>query len=207
MRNKDYYFIRKRRKHSMICSLLFGALFMLWGLSILLNVFFHIHIPIFGIICGLFLIYIGIQILAGPSRSRWYCWSYDEDTVSCHSTFMGSFQAKVNDDIESKSFPLEYKTIFGNSKIDLSTITLEKLKTASTPAIINIDTSFGKTELILNKSIPTRIIAKCSFGKASLPDSTMITFGSHTYDSHPGEQPLMIINCSTIFGETEIKTN
>ncbi len=208
MRNKEYFCIRKRRKHSMLCSLLFGALILLWGITILVNVIFHIHIPIFGIAFGILLIYVGIQLISGPTRSRWCCWSYDDDTASCnHSAFMGSFQAKVNDDIESKKFPLEYKTMFGNSKIDLSTLTLEKLKNGNIPAIINVDTFFGKTELILNKSIPTRIIAKSACGKAELPDKTVITFGTHTYDSHPGEQPLIIINCSTHFGETEIKQN
>lgn len=191
----------------MCCSLLLGTLLMLWGLSVIINIFFHIHIPVFGIIFGIFLIYIGIQILVGPSRSRWRCWSCDEDTASCRTTFMGSFHTKVNDDVSAKGFPLEYKTVFGNSTIDLSTITLEKLKSETTPVIVNTETTFGKAVIILNKSVPTRIIAKSSFGKIMVPDTTTITFGSYTYNSHPNEQPLIIINCSTNFGDTEFRYN
>lgn len=204
MKHRDH-FICKRRKHSMFCTVLFGALFMLWGLSILLNTFFHINIPIWGIAFGIFFIYLGVLMISGSSRSRWCCWSCDDDRTSCNSGFMGSFTFKVSDDLESKNFPLEYKTTFGNNRIDLSTLTVEKIKSGTTPAIINVDTSFGKTELILNKSIPTRIIAKSAFGKTELPDNTVISCGCHTYDSHPQEQPLIIIYSSTHFGETNVK--
>jgi len=188
----------------MFCSLLIGVLLLMWGLSVLVNLFFNIHIPVFGIIFGIFLIYIGIQFLVGPTRSHWCCWSCDENSSSCNSTFMGSFNAKVNEDMDANKFPLEYKTTFGNSTIDLSTITAETLKNQTTPVIVTVDTSFGKTELMINKTVPTRIITKSSFGKAMLPDNTMITLGTHTYNSHPNEEPLIIINCSTNFGETVI---
>ena len=46
-------------------GLFIGILIILLGLSIIINVIFHIHIPIFKILFGLFLIFIGLKIIFG----------------------------------------------------------------------------------------------------------------------------------------------
>jgi hypothetical protein len=199
MRNR--YCCHNHRRSRMCWGLIFGVLLVLWGISTIINVIFHLHIPVFGVVFGIFLLYLGFQFITGfPRRSCWHCWSNNEQGAC-----MGNANIQFSDEtIRAEGTSLEYKTLFGKSVIDLSTLTPEGLRAGTTPVVGTIDTVFGKTDLMLNKNIPTRIIAKSAFGKASFPDKTIITFGKHTYNSHLNEQPLIIIYSSTVFGDFEV---
>ena len=187
-----------------------GTLLILLGASYILGILFGVNIPVFRILAGLVLLYLGIQIITGfPKRScTWHCWSSYSGKEQCYSSFMGDTDISLdNETIRGGKSLSQYRTVFGKTTIDLSHITIDEIKATGEPCIVNIDTVFGKTELTINRTIPTRIIAKSAFGKVSLPDETSITFGTYTYNSHHNEPALMIIQTSTVFGETEIKSN
>lgn len=194
----------------MCCVLIWGTFLILFGLSIIASVLFGISIPIVRIFLGLLLLYIGVQVISGNSKKRaWHCGARCHRTSRECNTCCGTCNIHVDERaLNADSMPLEYSTVFGSARIDLSDLTVELLKKQGVTTVISINTIFGKTELKLNKQVPVRIIGKSAFSKTSFPDNTMITFGTHTYLSHdPAEIPLVLIQANTVFGALEIETN
>lgn len=199
-----------RKGKSMCWGLIFGVLLVIWGITQIFETLFHVSIPIFGVILGVFLLYLGFTLITGGFKRKyyWHCGSekFSHCSRSSCSTTMGTSSIKVDDEsFENQDEPLEYKTVFAKSSIDLRSMTVEKLKSMKSPLVVNIDTVFGKTEVKLNKDVPVRIFIKGAFGNSVLPDSSSIVFGSHTYNSHGGDSPLMLIYISTVFGSTEVE--
>ena len=178
----------------MCCGMLFGVLLILWGLSQITETLFNLHIPVFGIIFGLFLLYLGIQLITGFTYWPKGCCSEYCGSKDCRDTCAGSSYNLLDDTIlkEQKS-PFDYKTIMGKSVIDLTHLTAESIRATGTQLIVHVDTVFGKTILKLNKTIPVRIVPKGGFAKVTTPDHSTMVFGTHTFNSHGNEQPLMVI--------------
>jgi hypothetical protein len=191
----------------MCWELLLGVLLILWGFSHITESIFNVHIPVFGILFGLFLLYLGVELISGFSHWPQSCNVHCTGTLTSRVTSMGSSHLSIDDSMIAKQdAPWDYKTIMGNSLIDLTHISPGALQVAGAPFTINIDTIFGKTDIILPKDLPTRIIAKCGCAKVTTPDDCSMVFGSHIYNSHTQEQPLLIIYSSTVFGNTVITT-
>jgi len=189
-------------------GLFFGILLVLWGVSHIIQTLFNIHIPVFGILFGIFLLYLGLQLLTGcfSYQTSWQCCSKYRGSDTCHSNCMGA--AHITTDaqkLSSQEMHLEYNTIMGSSDIDLTHITKDTIPVNKLPLIVHIDTIFGKTEVKINHDTQIRIIAKSAFGHVDLPDGTEIIFGSHTYNSHQNDQPQIIIYTSTLFSATKFK--
>ena len=53
-------------------ELIFGTALVLWGLSLIFKIVTGIDIPVFKALLGIFLIYLGLNILFGPHWKR-YC--------------------------------------------------------------------------------------------------------------------------------------
>jgi predicted membrane protein len=191
----------------MFWELLFGVLLILWGISHITSSVFNIHIPVFGIIFGLFLLYLGVELISGFSYWPKNCCSHCNESSERRITSMCCSNITINDGgLSKQESPWEYKTIMGNSLIDLSHISSQALQTVGVPFIINVDTVLGATEVIVPKNVPTRVIAKSGCSQVVTPDDCSIIFGAHTYNSHLHEQPLLIIYSSTICGKTVITT-
>ena len=196
----------------MFWELLFGVLLILWGISYITESVFHIHIPVFGIVFGLFLLYLGVEVISGfshwPKNGCTHCNASSKQankSSECRVTTMSSSHITVDDNsLAHKEAPWEYKTIMGTSRLDLSELTPQALRAAGTTCTINSDTIFGSTEILLPKNVPVRIIAKSCCAHVVTPDDCAMVFGSHTYNSHKHEQPLLLIYSSTICGKTII---
>lgn len=188
----------------MCWGLLFGVLLILWGFSQITEVLFNLHIPVFGIIFGLFLLYLGIQLITGFTWPKSCCTLYS-DSQECHETCMGTSHVSVDaETLNAQTSPLDYKTIMGQSIIDLTHLSPESIRATGAQLVVHVDTVFGKTILKLNKNIPVHIVAKGGFAKVTTPDNSIMVFGSHLFNSHVNEQPLIVIYTSTVFGETKI---
>jgi len=195
---------RKKGKPMCCGGLIFGVLIVLWGISLILNVLFHISIPVFGILIGVFLVYLGINVMTGGFKKRHHC---SHSSCSSCSTAMGKLEIKVDDDsLDNVHEQFCYRTVFGKATIDLRPMTEEKLKGLGEPLVVNIATVFGRTDVKLSRDIPVRIFVSGAFGNTLLPDSNSVVFGSHTYNSHGIDNPLMVIYISTVFGLTEVKS-
>lgn len=190
----------------MCWELTFGVLLIIWGFSKIFGTLFNIHIPIFGIAFGIILLYLGFMMITGTWRSSHWCSkSGCKGADGTYSTCMGSSRIHVEEDaLYNQKAQLSYQTVMGHSQVDLTHITPESLKAASTPLTVNVDTVFGKTELKLNKNVPVRIVGKSAFGKTKFPNDASIAFGTYTYQNPPEELPLMNVYVSTVFGETDI---
>lgn len=189
----------------MLLGLIIGVLLILLGISQIAETLFNLHIPVFGIIFGLFLLYLGVQFITGFSFWPKSAYTENIDSQNCHGTCTGSSQFSIDEaTLNAQKSPLDYKTVMGKSLVDLTHLSAESIRATGTQLIVNVDTVFGQTVVKLNKDIPVRIIAKGGFAKVTTPDNSSMVFGTHTYNSHINEQPLMVIYTSTIFGKTKI---
>jgi hypothetical protein len=167
-------------------GLIIGVLIILFGLSIIINVVFHVHIPVFKILVGLFLIYIGLRIIFGS----WFTvpmhhWR-SGDAVFGNRTYHG-----LSDGMN------EYNTVFGKALIDLRGIELKEKATR-----IEVNAVFGGAEIILDKNTPVRIKMQTAFGGVQLPENVAGAFGSAYYQSSNFDEAknYLLIEGSSVFG-------
>jgi hypothetical protein len=172
-------------------GLFIGVLIILLGLGIIVNVIFHIHIPIFKILFGLVLIFIGLKIILGP----WFSFPIRQ----------GESGNAVFHERTYKGFPRdskEYNAVFGKAVVDLRDIELKEKVTR-----IKINAVFGSAEVILNKATPVRIKADAVFGGVQLPENITGAFGTSTYQSKNfGEdQNYLVIEAASVFAGIVIR--
>ena len=189
----------------MVGGVIWGTVFLVIGISILVSVLFGINIPIFRILAGLAIIYLGILFITGMSHEsvcEHFCRKCNGKTAGQH-VFIG--KGKIA--IDPKQFESEklhdYSTVFGTSHIDLSD--LEQVDEALRPLEIEVNTIFGGSKVTLNPKLPVKIISSSAFGKTEFPDDSSVNFGSYTYKSYSEEKPHLIIRTNTVFGKLEIE--
>jgi hypothetical protein len=172
-------------------GLFIGALIILLGLGIIVNVVFHIHIPIFKILVGLVLIYIGLKIIFGPWVSFPICHGESGHAVFHHRTYRG-FPGDSN----------EYSAVFGKAVVDLRNIELKEKVTR-----IKINAVFGGAEVLLSEATPVRIKADAVFGGVQLPENITSAFGTSTYQSKNFDenQNYLFIEGASVFGGIVIR--
>ena len=176
-------------------SFIFGSFLMLFGLSILINVFFGIYIPIIRLACGFFLIYAGISLL---TATWFYKKSYHYYSYNNHQRYSNS-----NYPVHHASSS-HYQTVFSHQIIDLSAHGTQNTNTDK-PEIVHIKTLFGTSHIFINSTIPTTIITNTTFGTVVFPNHSSTHQGSLTYASHDAIKPKLILYVTTTFGETNIK--
>jgi hypothetical protein len=171
-------------------GLLIGVLIMLWGLGIIINVVFHVNIPILKILLGLFLIYIGLKIIFGSSFPCSIFHWHSQDAVFSNRTYQG-LHGESN----------EYNAVFGKAMIDLRGVELKEKVTR-----IKVATVFGNAEVILDKNIPVRIKVDTILGEVKMPQNIGGSFGSAYYQSENFDENknYLIIDASSVIGGIEI---
>jgi predicted membrane protein len=171
-------------------GLLIGVLIILWGLGIIINVVFHVNIPIFKIFFGLFLVYIGLKMILGNSFPSPVVHWHSKDAVFSHRTYQG-----LHGDSN------EYNAVFGKAMVDLRGIELKEKVTR-----IKVTAVFGGAEVILDKNMPVRIKADTVFGGVQLPQNIAGAFGSAFYQSQDFDENknYLLIDASSVFGGVEI---
>jgi predicted membrane protein len=167
-----------------------GIVVMILGLSIVLNVVFKIHIPIFGVFIGLLVVYIGISILLGSFGIK--KWSprtgNSTDTV---------FNEQTIDDIKGN----DYNVVFGKLNIDLRSVDL-----SAGTVTKEINTIFASSEIRISSSTPVKIEANAAFSGAKMPDENVASFGTYVYRSPNLDESksFLRIKMNTVFGGSEI---
>jgi len=184
-------------------SIIFGAILILIGLSIVVG--FSLG-PIIRIAIALGFVYLGLSLIMGSSfkKSSWYCGKKLCGAKTGCTSFMGKTNIKLDSEAIPCDQPFDYGIVFGRMKLDFADLTENDIKSICVPLDITVSTVFGTTEIIINKEIPTRIISQGAFSKTIFPDNNEITFGSYTYNSHPDENPMIIIRTNTVFGTLEV---
>jgi hypothetical protein len=172
-------------------GLFIGILIILLGLGIIVNVIFHIHIPIFKVLFGLILIFIGLKIIFGSWISFPSCQGKAGNVIFQERTYRGLPG-------DSK----EYNALFGKVFVDLRGI---ELKEKVTP--IKIKAVFGGAEVILSETTPVRIRGDAVFGGVQFPENMAGAFGTSTYQSKNfnENQNYLLIEATSVFGGIVIR--
>ena len=182
-----YIHMSNSKTMSFISSAVFwGAIIILFGLSIILREVFHIHIPFVKIIFGFILIYWGVKMIAGGFGRTWN-----------HNSAVFS-ESKMYDDGTQK----EYNIIFGSGTIDLFKIE----NTGNRKIEINV--VFGNGILILNDSIPTKVEMSSVFGSAEAPDKSVNALGKTNYmtSTYKEGEPFVFIDAKVVLGKLEVQS-
>jgi len=178
----------KSRNMNFISSGTFwGVIIILFGLSILLREVFHIHIPFLKIIFGIFLIYMGVRVIAGGSwRNR-------------------TGNTAVFDESEMQYDPRhdDYDIVFGSGTIDLF-----KMETPVQKSKIEVSVVFGNGTVIINDSIPMKIEMNSVFGASILEDKRINALGKSYYATSAFKegQPYVLLETNVVFGRLTIQS-
>jgi len=172
-------------------GLFIGVLIILLGLGIIVNVIFGIHIPVFKVLFGLILIFIGLKIILGP-------WFFPP--IRHGESGNAIFQERIYRGFIRDS--KEYNAVFGKAVIDLQDIELKEKVTR-----IKINAVFGSADVILNKATPVRIKADAVFGGVQLPENITGAFGTSTYQSKNfnEDQNYLVIEAASVFAGIVIR--
>jgi hypothetical protein len=172
-------------------GLFIGVLIILLGLGIIVNVIFHIHIPIFKVLFGLILIFIGLKIIFGSWISFPSSQGKSGNVLFQERTYRGLAG-------DSK----EYNAVFGKAVIDLRGIELKEKVMQ-----IKINVVFGGAEVILSETTPVRIKADAVFGGVQLPENIAGAFGTSIYQSKNFDENrnYLVIEGTSVFGGIVIR--
>lgn len=172
-------------------GLFIGVFIILLGVGIIVNVIFHIHIPVFKILFGLVLIYIGLKIIFG-SWISFPSWTGKPGNAV--------FQERTYRSLPGDS--KEYNAVFGKAVVDLRGIELKEKVT-----YIKISAIFGGAEVILSETTPVRIKADAVFGGVQLPENVTGAFGTSTFQSKNFDETrnYLVIEGTSVFGGIVIR--
>ncbi len=161
-----------------------GVVLIVIGILIILKVFLRVDFPIFRILFSLLLIYIGIRVLIGGWRLK---------TIR-NSVIFGESTIRVT------KLAKEYNVIFGKGVIDLSQVEL-----ATEPTKVEINTVFGRGEVMINPELPTIIEVNSAFAEATTPDRNRTHFGKYTYrtEKYREGEACLRLEADVVFGSLE----
>ena len=167
-------------------GLFWGLILILLGLSVIIQVVFHIHIPFFRILFAIILIYWGISLLTGGRI--------------CHHSSKSSF-CVTDSTIASSDIKSDYNVLFGKEYIDLSNPDLAAKNTN-----VRVNTVFGSVTIKIDPQVPTIIEVSSAFAGAQLPDKNTISFGNYTYKTKSYSRDInrLKIDARVVFGEFRI---
>jgi predicted membrane protein len=143
-----------------------GIVLILLGFSVIINLVFHIHLPLFRIFFALFLIYLGLRIMAGGGFYH---------HPSCGNR--GSTIAFSDATIASDAGDGEFNIIFAKGVVEAGSIFSADPHRRS----LRITTVFGNTLVRTPKNLPVIIRTTSAFGGITLPDGSTSAFGETIY--------------------------
>jgi predicted membrane protein len=165
-------------------SLIWGAILVLLGLSLLLKSILNVTIPLIRPFFGCVFVYLGLSIMMDPFTER-----PEKKTV-----VFGTSLVKGHADIST------YNVAFGSSTVDLSHLSFAE------PTDITINTVFGSQTVLINPAIATKVRVNALFSRAALPDETLLSFGRNVYKNIEHEDPVLTIQMNVLFGNIDVIT-
>lgn len=182
-------------------GLFWGFILILIGLSIIVRVLFNIDVPVFKVVFGLILLYLGFQVLFGPAvrsgrhsraRSRVEV-RVDRSTKAQETDFDETSQ--VHPDREN-----EYNIVFGGGTIDLT-----DLSRIPEDHRITINVVFGSALVLLDPQMTVTVKNSTVFGESILPGKTVSFFGDDEFRFGNNGGYDIYIETNTVFGSLEMK--
>ncbi len=167
-----------------IAGFYMGILFLLVGIVLILNIFFHFHLNVFKLIVGTIIISLGILLLFNG-----FGFQSSSDIILKEGVIVAS------------NLEEEYNILFSSGRLDLSGVKVEREVRE-----VKINNLFSEGKIFLNPEVPALIHASSVFGQLVLPDNSSVNFGSRDYQI--GEikpnQGYQKIEANAIFGRLSI---
>lgn len=168
-------------------TILFGALLVLFGLSLILKVIFNIDVPVIRVVIALFLIYLGIRLFIGRDFSL-ISRNKNENII----VFGQRTISRIEDG-------MEYNVVFGKGILDLR----NTHPSDSHDIFIRLNTVFGSSDVLYNDTIPLKIKSTSAFGGTRLPNGNTEAFGTYEFiTGDSANRPYIILETNTVFGGT-----
>lgn len=166
-------------------GVIIGIIIILLGLSLLFK-----GIPFFRLAFGTLLIFWGVSVIIGGFNKKWHWWNREPNNV-----VFGESNYTYNESTK------EYNVVFGKGDFNFRDIYIKSTKD------ITIHTVFGSSEIMLNKSVPTRITANSTFGEAKMPNGNSTAFGSITYrnEAFNADSAFLDLKIDVVFGSVNIR--
>lgn len=172
-----------------------GIVFILIGASMILNHVFGIDLPLFRTAFAVWLIYVGAKILFGGFGINLKMDRIKTDSEVLFSEGNFEYPAKESKKIKDSSKD-EYVTIFGKSKIDLTSVEIGKR------VELEFATVFGKTEIYVPAGRSVKVSSDVVFGSVEFPNNNSSALGKASFQTEPFvESEAIIINADAVFGQ------
>jgi predicted membrane protein len=180
----------------MFRGLFWGAVLILFGICLIINIVFKTDIPFFRIFIALIVIYFGLRILTGGGfLHRHYSYHSRQD----NTVIFGKSNAKASGSNQSN----EYNTVFGSQTVDLSDILSD-----SASHNVAINSVFGEEIVFIGKDQNVSAKLSAAFGSVFTPDGNQVSFGELNYRSpdFDSSKPVLHIDANAVFGSVKIVT-
>ena len=164
-----------------------GAVIVIFGLSLILREVFHINFPLLRVLFGLILIYWGVRVIADGFTNR----------TRTHQAVLS------NDAVTYDGWQHEYNTMFGNSTVDFF-----KIDSPTEDKRCEVNAIFGQTTIIVNDNIPMKIKMDAAFGQVAAPGKSVAGFGEAVYttSAYSPDKPAIHLKADAVFGRIAIET-
>ena len=160
-----------------------GIILIILGVLFLVQEFLHIDIPFFTILISCLFIYFGVKLINGNIHAK------KMDNLNVFGSHILAYSDGLYD----------YSNVFGESKLDLSTVEINEDKT------IEINCIFGDFKVKLSENLNYKILSNTIFGKTAMVDKSTDGFGSQIYTptNFNANLPCLTIKSSVVFGQIE----
>ena len=166
-----------------------GIFFLLLGLSVILKAVFHIDIPVFRVVVGLFLISMGVKMVFGCSIGSRLCnLASTNGAVFSQQSFVAG---------ENENGKKEYNVVFGSGTVDLT-----KLTTPNSEKI-TVNVVFGEGVVLYDPKQVLQIHSSAVFGNVSTPDGNNNGLGEN--DTTTGRGVPLQVSVNSVFGSVRFK--
>jgi len=173
--------------------MILGILIVLVGIAVLVKAIFHLDIPILRIAFGLFLIYLGVELILG--WTRWH------RMIEWGNGYFGVFGEQ-----EMRVGPAEapqraYTVVFGRTVLDLSDVA-----PVNEDVKVELNVVFGDARVKVAPATPIEIVAQVAFGRAELPGTAQVALGRQVYRSETAATAahLIRLRSNVVFGNLEL---
>ena len=182
--------------------MIWGIIFLVIGLSFILDHLFGFDFPVARVIFGGLLIYWGIKVIFGGFGINFQTKKIVTDSEIMFSTGNFNFPSKPGAFVKSKK-ENEYVTLFGEATLDLTQVDLTEK-----PITLKINTVFGKSTVLVPKNLPLIVKSTVAFGNSDVLTKKTTAFGDSTYESENAKTGnALTLELATVFGQVEIKEN
>jgi predicted membrane protein len=165
-------------------GMVWGAFFILLGVSIIFKILFHWDIPVFRTFFALFLIFLGVKIIVGGFHR-----GLPRQDAPPPPASVSTDPGKKTD------------VVFGKGTMDLTDLVLK-----DQDIVVESNTVFGETIIKIKADTPALVRTSSAFGEARLPDGSSSALGTYIYKTKAYQEgkPRLIVNANVVFGAMEV---